>query len=177
MTGDEARDVEATAHHEAGHAIAAWAHGQRIMRVSVASGDESKGHVMHSVPVLPKNWNWIRERWRFEVRIRIALAGRIAQEKFDPKFCDQLGGDAAYALEHLTLIVAPGDHARAYLRLLEIEARAIVDARWDLIRALAAELVGRRTLGGREFRAFIRAAGADPKIYFGPLGSKLGPAV
>ena len=85
-------------------------------------------------------------------------------------------GDVAYALEHLIHIVAPGDHARAYVRLLEIEAAAIVDARWDLIRALAAELMGRRMLGGREFRAFIRAAGAHPKIDFGALGSKLGPA-
>jgi hypothetical protein len=38
-------------------------------------------------------------------------------------------GDVAYALEHLIHIVAPGDHARAYVRLLEIEAAAIVDAR------------------------------------------------
>jgi len=82
-------------------------------------------------------------------------------------------GDVAYALP---LIVTPGDHARPYLRLLETEAAAIVDARWDLIRALAAELLGRRMLGGREFRAFIRAAGAHPKIDFGALGSKLGPA-
>jgi hypothetical protein len=56
-------------------------------------------------------------------------------------------GDVAYALEHLTLIVTPGDHARAYLRLLEIEAAAIVDAR-------CAECSAAANLGG----SFARSA-------------------
>src|ERR1700675_2076035 len=47
-----------------------------------------------------------------------------------------------------------GEHAKTYMRLLMIEARQIVDYYWDMIGALATELIKRREMSGRAGAAF-----------------------
>ena len=51
-------------------------------------------------------------------------------------------------------LATPGEHAETYMRLLMIEARQIVDYYWDMISALATELMKRREMSGRAVAAF-----------------------
>ena len=51
-------------------------------------------------------------------------------------------------------LATPGEHAETYIRLLMIEARQIVDYYWDMIGALATELIKQREMSGRAVAAF-----------------------
>jgi ATP-dependent Zn protease len=70
---------EATAYHEAGHAIAAWRRRITLRSVSIIKGDDSHGRIIFSNPRF--RGAEPTERWA-EGRIVTALAGPLAQRRY-----------------------------------------------------------------------------------------------
>lgn len=157
------RDVtdRAVAYHEAGHAVAAFKQGIGIRRISIMAEAGRDGFVHHA-PVMGRyrpDWdNSPQVRVRGERVIRICLAGPAAQRKFNPRTYRHwhAQGDFEQAAVMMSYLAAPGEHERAYMRLLKIETRRLVEHNWKLIGALANELIRRRKMSGAETMAFIR---------------------
>jgi hypothetical protein len=153
--------LEATAHHEAGHAVVTWDQRVRLRRVSIVPEDDRAGFV-HHVPAMGRfNPEWDASpqvRIRGERVIRICLAGIIAQRKFNPRSIRHYHGTTDYskAADMIFRLAAPGEHANTYMRLLEIETEQIVERWWEPIKALAAELMVRRQMKGIDAERFIR---------------------
>jgi hypothetical protein len=153
--------LEATAYHEAGHAVVAWDQHVGLRRISIVPDRGSAGRVHHA-PIWGRyNPEWDASpqvRLRGERLIRVSLAGMIAQRRFNPRTVRHYHGaeDHAKAVDMIFRLAASDEHADAYMKLLEIETRIIVHQRWELIGAFAAELMIRRLMIGAEANHFIR---------------------
>jgi hypothetical protein len=149
---------EVVAYHEAGHLVAARDQGVTIHRVSIEPAEDSAGRVHHA-PIMGR-FNLEDDvspqvRIRGERLIRICLAGPIAQRQFNPRSWRHYAeADYEKAADMILRLATPGEHAETYIRLLMIEARQIVDYYWDMIGALATELIKRREMSGRAVAAF-----------------------
>ncbi|MGC2161247.1 MAG: hypothetical protein WA634_05010 [Silvibacterium sp.] len=78
----------ATAYHEAGHAVAAWAQGVKVLKASIIPDAETDGWVQHA-PVW-KNVNLevdrsARAAGKIRENIVICLAGGQAQRRYAPR--------------------------------------------------------------------------------------------
>jgi hypothetical protein len=73
-------------------------------------------------------------RLRGERLIRVSLAGPIAQRRFNPRSWREYHGqhDHDKALDMVCYYAQYPEHAQAYMRVLEIEARQLVDRNWAL---------------------------------------------
>ncbi len=152
--------VRATALHEAGHAVVAWDQRIRIDSVSVIPDENSEGRVLHDHGMAgynPDSDNSPQVRIRLEKRIRVALAGPIAQRKFARRSWRQVHGETDYrdAADLVLRMVESGKQADEYIRRLEIETDLIVIKWGRMIQSLAAKLVRQRTMKGREIKVFI----------------------
>jgi hypothetical protein len=151
----------ATAHHEAGHAVVAWDQRVGLRQISIVPDRGAAGRVHHA-PIMGRyNPEWDESpqvRVRGERLIRVSLAGMIAQRKFNPRSVRHYhgAGDHAKAADMILRLAEQGEHADTYMKLLEIETRKIVDRWWELIGALATELMIRRRMTGAEANQFIR---------------------
>ncbi len=167
-----------TAYHEAGHAVIAWAQDVAITQVTIERDGKKLGSVEHSNPMKGLDLDWDNRpmaRYRVEKAIRIALAGGIAQRKFKPRSCgghDQ--SDRDNAIDLIFRITGSSEHADAYMNLLNIEAKGLVTKHWNLIEALARELMQRRTMSDKEIKAAIIA---ENKRVFAERAAKRGPDV
>jgi ATP-dependent Zn protease len=161
-------DPLATATHEAGHAVVAWALGVRVLHASIGhSQDDALGRVRYpDDAIICQDW-CTRGRRRTSLRkcalanVVIMMAGRIAEESFRPQV----------PTSHLT-IGASGDKyevKRRLLGLFETVARAriaeghlqdfaerLVLRHHERIERLAAALIQRRTLGPRQIVSLLR---------------------
>jgi hypothetical protein len=152
--------LEATAYHEAGHAVVAWIQHVGLRRISIIPAHGAAGFVHHA-PIGGRDMEWgdsPRVRIRGERLIRVCLAGEIAQRRFDARSIRHYHGaeDRAKAANVISYLASPGEHADAYMRLLEIETQKIVEEWWELIGALAAALITRCRMTGAEATAFMR---------------------
>ena len=95
---------------------------------------------------------------------RIALAGGIAQRRAAPRSVRAWHGesDRHAAIECLVAYLdgtGPGKILDAYLRAVHLEAEAMLGGPWwRAVEALAAALLERTTLGGKEAEQIIREA-------------------
>jgi len=171
------KQLATTAHHEAGHAVACiFARGQRISfrQVSIVP-DDAEGSLGR---VLQKHYPaWLRREWQSgypspravraaENQAVVLLAGRAAAARHRGRggswgsavYCNDpehgrviVAGDVKHAVDHLDLI-STGDPEETELLfpLADYRARRLVEARWQYIGKLAAELLARRALTERE---------------------------
>jgi hypothetical protein len=152
--------IFATAHHEAGHAVVAWAERVAIGRFTIRPEGDWHGFVRHA-PIMgrldPSSERSTQVRLRGERLIRISLAGPISQQRFSPRSWRRYHGESDYrrAADMLRHLVQSDEQFTAYMRLLRVEAERLVDLHWDLIEAFAQELVTRTTLIGSQVREFI----------------------
>ena len=70
------RELRAIAHHEAGHAVAAWRLGLKFRRVTIKSECDSLGHVLNV-----RGPKWLNDELGI-IWIVYDMAGQIAEEKF-----------------------------------------------------------------------------------------------
>lgn len=134
------QELEGAVYHEAGHAVAHWYFSHQIESVTIKPEIDSHGDVISVGKVNVKRPPDIvkaheehemltAEQRQFEDENIVAVyAGRCAEARHD----NHEGLDAA---------------AYAYA---EARARQLVDARWELIEAVAAALLERETLSGSE---------------------------
>ena len=90
----------------------------------------------------------------------VCLAGPAAQRRFNPKgFRHHHGeGDRHQAVDLLSRLSGHPDVLGAHMGLVEAQARAFVENRgnWAAIEALAAALLDRLEIPGREIASIIR---------------------
>src|SRR5947208_13339112 len=128
---------EATAYHEAGHAVAALALGRPVDHVSVLPDRERLGQCEFKKPAFRPSEDWV------EREILISLAGIAAEARHTGDYCwEAADRDRDYA-EDLARDRAGSDRkAQRLLRRLLSKAEHILyqDANWDAVERIAADL-------------------------------------
>ena len=151
------KQLESTAYHEAGHAVAALALGRGVKCVSIVPGEEILGHCAHHKlrsfqPDIHTNGRTLR---RIEQSILILLAGGEAEAKFRGRH-NHIGAERDYqdAIDLAMCVFGSEEETEAYLRWLLIRARNLITSlvNWPIVEHVAAELLARKTLNGREMR-------------------------
>lgn len=155
--------LEATAYHEAGHAIAAWRKKIAIKDVSIVGGEGFDGRVRYKNPRGIFDLGAADQgkvRLKTEALIAVSLAGPLAQRKFAPRTVRGWHGQGDYekASELALRLQGSGDLATAYLRWMEISTAAMIEANWHNITALATALLGRGVVAGDEVMNILMAA-------------------
>jgi hypothetical protein len=172
------RQLERTAYHEAGHAVAAWVQHRRFTRVTIVPQGDVLGSCRFArLPTFhPDSDTDQKTQWWIEREILHLLAGIAAEAHLSGRrpqgWSDQKDVRQAF---QLALYQAGGDvkGAAAYLDWCWYPASGLVahPLNWAAIKALAATLLAHRTLGERRARQVIqegRQAYVDQKLKDAP---------
>ncbi len=156
------RQLQATAYHEAGHAVAARWQGIRVRSATIIPNKDAAGQVFHSNPLHNKDPECdagTPNRLRAERLIRVSLAGLAAQRRFDRTIKSWHGeNDLHRAVNLLSYFTGDGRHLNAYLQLLQIEAEGIFDRPgvWIQVEAVAKALLREKTIGPKRLAQIMR---------------------
>lgn len=159
-------ELRATAHHEAGHAVAAHSYQVTTWRVTIQPNADSLGHHHHGV-VVRRDIEWDisdRNRLRAERLALICLAGPYATRHFlditnrrRAYRHEQHAADYHNAIDVLSFF-EDGTILEKYLHYLEARAAAFVESRWWAITAVADALLEHTTLKGNAVKQVIADA-------------------
>ena len=171
---------EATAYHEAGHAVAGFALKRAFTKVSIVPDDTTVGHCAFMPRPLKKNpeYRTVDSKFRniMERRAMTYLAGGEAEQLFYrigkltgrvQKHLDVgnhiawgLGIDNSHAVEALGWLTKNRDdnELSAYLEWLGHRVRVILQDNWAAVEVLADKLLEVDTILRRECIALIRSA-------------------
>ncbi|MHA1554171.1 MAG: hypothetical protein ACTSU0_07150 [Alphaproteobacteria bacterium] len=154
--------LESAAYHEAGHAVAAWRCRVRTKSLSIVPEPDSAGrHIRHpyfgginlEIDSSP------RAQRRVENMALVCCAGPAAQRRFEPKRFRiyHAQGDWYEAINLLSYLTDDDEVLSAHFKLIDLRARKFVAVpfNWMLIENLAAALLDRRQLTGKEVRAVL----------------------
>jgi hypothetical protein len=151
---------EATAYHEAGHAVIAYVLGYRPQCVTIVPTVDTTGHIIHPNPLdgIQLNHGSLDEaRLRIESLITICFAGPIAQKRYNPRSWRRTHGQWDYEkIAELGLRVCDStEQASAFIRWREIVACDMVRANWPRIQLVAGQLLERENLSHTDLDAII----------------------
>lgn len=171
---------EATAYHEAGHAVAGFALKRAFTKVSIVPGDTTVGHCAFMPRPLKKTpeYRTVDSKFRniMERRAMTYLAGGEAEQLFyrigkltgrvqkhldvDNHIAWGLGIDNGHAVEALGWLTKNRDdnELSAYLEWLGHRVRVILQDNWAAVEVLADKLLEVDTILRRECIALIRSA-------------------
>ena len=163
MTKAEQKKLKATAYHEAGHAVAAFAMGKRFKKVSVIpnSDEDSLGRVSGcgwKSKLNPEFDDGARVRNLVEAQIIILLAGPVAEAKLTGQF-NHIGAskDYEYVVRYASYLTGSSDETTAYINwLIEKTKNVLSTYRWNALEQLADELIKRREIAYKAAREIIR---------------------
>jgi len=141
------------AHHEAGHAVAAYAIGREIHSVTIDEG--GGGASLHQSPIYGQMlegeaaWNVIEE-------MVIAFAGPAAQRRVQPG-CKVPSSDR----ETVEALLANAEgltqsERERVLRQAKKEARKLIDRHWHQVEMVAAGLLEHRVLNDVEIAVLLQ---------------------
>ena len=144
--------VISTAYHEAGHAAASLVLGVGVRRVSIIPRNELDGSCSAGfVTYFSRFWkeatrrrcvrgqSSLRCRNQIEKKIKISLAGRLAERRF-------LGGmpssrsavrDNLSIAYHLVLLSDQRNEINSWAQLLRVQTENLLESHWPLIEAIA----------------------------------------
>ena len=162
---NEARWLATIAHHEAGHAIAAFECHMEAKSLSIVPDDESAGRHIHEPYFSDEDVENIlygvmtaEQQFKLENNAKVCLAGPWAQKRYNPKgFRKYHGeGDRADALSFLGR-VREGESLSLYYKLIDLDARNFVqnDRIWGVICNLANALLNQPEMSGDEVHSAI----------------------
>lgn len=153
--------LQATAHHEAGHAVVAFLLGFRVTSATIVPGSDYAGMVVYR----PRGKVDLKSatavmRIKAEDWIISILAGDIAQRRYDPRSSRHWHGtaDRSHATDIALSLCGSGESATAYLAWLSIRTKDMVHGRWPIVEKIATLLLERKTISGDELRAAILPA-------------------
>jgi hypothetical protein len=155
-----AAQVEATAYHEAGHAVIAYVLGYRPQCVTIVPTADTAGHIIHTNPLHGFQLNpdtSDEARLRIESLITICFAGPIAQKRYNPRSWRRAHGEWDYEkIAELGLrVCGSAEQASAFIRWREIVACDMVRAHWPHIQLVAGRLLERENLSHADLDAII----------------------
>jgi hypothetical protein len=163
-----ARRLEATAYHEAGHAVVTVALGRAVRRVSIIrrADDNSLGR-SRGYPLgggfQPDVSRSRRSRKTIEERVIIKCAGFHAESRFTGR---RNHAGAAYdrqeAKEFLSLL-AEDEELKKYLAWLDVRSKNLVGSQliWRAIEYVARELLERKEITGQDVRRLYQQARSE----------------
>jgi len=149
----------ATAHHEAGHAVAALMRHIRFSYVTIQPNADSVGHL------LLRRLRPVRAMEPMHNRGIVALAGEVAQRRFNPRSVrrHQGVGDREQVAEYAIRCSGSPEIADALVRLWQLQAAALVKRFWPSIERIAAALLAGETLDEEGCRRLVfPQPGASP---------------
>lgn len=151
---------EATAYHEAGHAIIAWNLGYQPTTASIEAGNDSVGQVRHENPFPGISFKFDGSdiaRLKIERAIMICLAGPLAQKRYRRSSWRRWHGAADYATATELALRACGSNeiASAFLKWLELRTKSLVADHWRTIERVAIALLQRSTLSHDEIASLV----------------------
>jgi hypothetical protein len=165
--------IEGTAHHEAGHALACLSFGIAFDYVTIIGTDDSNGHLSRPEPGWYKT-DLFDDRHLLDIRNEIAqgFAGQIAEWKYRgkrPRFGMQDDNQKAFDLA--LKLTGGGKTTGAFLEYCWCCAEDFVNSNWSKIQLVAAELAKGKTLSSRQL---IEVTGEPkPRLLFGGAGGGL----
>lgn len=164
-------DIEHTAYHEAGHAVAACSVRRAFKSVSIVEDDDSLGRVLYSPftgefleSVSHGSLGQLAVRSRVEKVIITAYGGAAAAELLTGEVDnDGPQQDMARAADFLTRMTSGPEEAQAYGNWLWYRTKAILASpqRWPAVEAVARALLERHTLSYHAVRKIARVALQD----------------
>ena len=161
--------LESTAHHEAGHAVAAYQLGQPIKSVTIIPDDDSSGSVSTDPYFSGDEWDQLIRvnsedisggmQQRLENDVLVCLVGPAAQKRFNFFGYRKFHGeqDRKIAMNWLRLLEGDNQILGYYFRMFDLRARNFVQrsTNWGLICHLAETLLAKPTLTGDEVKSVI----------------------
>jgi ATP-dependent Zn protease len=164
-TMNKLAQIEKTAYHEAGHAVAAYALRRRFGKITIVPMSDKL-----SAMTTPES-NWIdfnlvydlkpKARNRIEADIIIYFAGAVAERVFAGQLnWKGSGWDNLRVKGYVESIVSSEDELETYLGWLRIRARNLIQSPlyWAAVQTLASELLKHKTIGYRRARRIIADA-------------------
>lgn len=160
--------LEATAYHEAGHAVVAWRIGMKFRRVTIEPDGGSLGHMLHA-----KHPKWFNPEVEFSDRIRlrceshiiVSYAGQLAQARFRgrrPRWGmesdNHWANEMASRLMSQQMIRGSNETFVAFQKFCWQRSLDTVNERWLEIGELATALLERKTLSYDEALKVILGA-------------------
>ena len=165
-----------TAYHEAGHAAVAFELRVTIKKATIEPEGDSWGHIshhnlLHGKDIEQDNSN--TNRWRMEKLVMVALAGRHAEKRFNPKGVSRHSDDQDRhdSVDLLSYFCGGTDEIEAYFKLLDLWTQGHLRKPWVWIgvKRLAEALIEHDTLKGRQARKILQEARQE---YFGAVRGK-----
>jgi hypothetical protein len=164
---------EASAYHEAGHAVVAVLLGIRIGKegASIIPECDTEGwvHLRKGFSGNPKYDNNIRVRDGLETRVMISLAGEAAQRHFRPSSVrsDQGMSDRHHAVNELSYLASSPEELEPYLKWLDIRVNRMIACHWKQTATVANALLEKKRLSAKEVGALIYPPAAyKPSLSF-----------
>jgi ATP-dependent Zn protease len=140
---------EATAYHEAGHAVAALALDRPVMKVSIRPDRDRLGICAFGKAVFRPSEDWL------EREVLIALAGMAAEARHTGSYDREAATrDLRYARSLAVQRAGSERQAERLERRLLAKAEHLLDreANWRAVERIAAELVRAGEISGRQAR-------------------------
>jgi len=162
----QARKLATIAHHEAGHAVAAFHVGIKAKPIKFTSGNEMESHDI-AAPYFSDedldNRVWEEGTGEFQQSIEndafISLVGPWAQKKYNPKGFRKTHaeGDCQAARKLLSDVRGDEEVLEHYFRMINVEARNFVQDRfkWSIICHLANALLNQPEMAADEVKNAI----------------------
>lgn len=166
-------ELARVAHHEAGHAVVAFALGQHIGRVTIVpdkdkgSAGEAKRRVLKVAREQERRSLTFREEQQLRDEIVSRFAGAQAEARFRGVVLQEVldEGTAEHDYEPVYTFAQALEGSlvprTALLDYLQARAADLVDLHWFLIEALAVELLAHKALSGSAILRVLRATVAE----------------
>jgi hypothetical protein len=156
-------NIEGTAHHEAGHAVACLLFGIAFDSVTIVRADDSNGHLTRPKPGW-YNTDHFDDRHLLRIRDEIAqdFAGQIAEWKYRgkrPRYGTQ--DDNQQAFDLALKLTGGGKTTGAFLEYCWCFAEEFVNSNWNSIQLIAGELTKGKTLTSRQLSEITAALKPD----------------
>lgn len=150
-----------TAYHEAGHAVVAHYERVRYRYATIRPGEDSFGHVLFRHPgkwFQPDMEKDARHRGYIERVARVDFAGLAAEARFKGRHNWRgASHDLHDAVNLLDYICGSNEEVEAYVNLMRVQARGLVEWHWNEVQAIADALLVRERLTAAEIAEIIAA--------------------
>lgn len=168
--GDEEGLLQATAFHEAGHALVAYLCGQRLSRLEI-HGDEGLSGACHALrvpPSPPLDASTPAGRAAVEELILCTCAGPLAEARLTGGDWDESSSDLDAAVRLALQLEDDCDAAMQRLEALRRRLDELLGQHWAAVEAVARLLLRRRSVSGEAVEALLDGVVDPARVAAGP---------